>query len=152
MKKILVITLSIALCYSCSNNNKNNTEQVTVEPVKENTIVGFSITSKISDLGSKKGTDISTNEMITKNISAGSEILFKGIKFTLNNKVNGAINFYSLDGKLMCDPSMDLSVMSMPPKGNGGETYLKGSNIEFSAISLIKIDSLNFVISNIVTN
>ena len=49
----------------------------------------------------------------------------------------------------MCNVPTDVSVMSMPPNGNGPITYKKGDNIEFSSMSLIKINSINFVISDI---
>ncbi len=154
MKRILITIFSIALFYSCTNdtqkNNKN--EQAITEETTQVKIIGFSITSKIAGIPAKYGTDVSTNEMITKNLVSGEEMLFKGFKFSLENEIEGALNFYSKKGKLMCEAPTELSIMSMPPKGAEATTYLKGSNIEFSGTTLIKIGSLNFVISNIKTN
>ena len=90
--------------------------------------------------------------MITKTLLSGDKILFKDFQFTVDNKIEGALNFYSMKGKLMCNAPTKLSVMSMPPDGSGATTYIEGDNIEFSGISLIKINSINFVISDIKFN
>ena len=42
--------------------------------------------------------------------------------------------------------------MSMPPTGNGLTAYNKGDDIVISGTTLIKINSINFVISNIKSN
>ena len=71
---------------------------------------------------------------------------------TLDNKVNGALNFYSDNGSLMCNAPIKLSTMSMPPNGNGMKTYNAGDDFEISGMTLIKVDTINFVISNIKSN
>ena len=71
--------------------------------------------------------------------------------FTLDNKIKGALNFYSYDGILILNTPIKLSIMSMPPTENGITTYYKGDNIEISGTNLIKVNSTNFVISNIKT-
>ena len=107
------------------------------------------MTSKNSQLTSKTGVDVSINEMITKNVDTGDSILFKNFQFTLDNRIEGALNFYSSKGKLMCNVPTDVSVMSMPPNGNGPIMYKKGDDIDLPSMSLIKINSINFVISDI---
>jgi hypothetical protein len=52
----------------------------------------------------------------------------------------------------MCNALTDLSLMSMPPNKNGLTSYNKGEKIEISGTTLIKINSINFVISNIKSN
>jgi len=90
--------------------------------------------------------------MTTKNVESGDKILFKGYYFTLDTLVEEGFNFYSNNGKLMCNVPTTLSVMSMPPNENGLNTFSKGDNIEISGITLIKLDSINFVISDIIFN
>ena len=90
--------------------------------------------------------------MITKNIVSGDKILFKNTVFTLDNKIDGALNFYSRNEELICNAPTKLSVMSMPPDGSGKTNYTKDDNIKLSGISLIKINDINFVISDIQFN
>jgi|TARA_B100001964_G_C13726333_1_gene376851 hypothetical protein len=151
MKKLLLILLCLPLLFSCVNDaqTKKINKQNIKDSLSENVVIGFSVTSKNSKLTSKTGTDVSTSEMITKSVDSGDKILFKNFQFTLDNRIEGALNFYSNKGKLMCNIPTELSVMSMPPDGSGATIYKKGDNIEFSGISLIKINSINFVISDI---
>ena len=147
MKKQLFILLSVSILFSCTDNQKDvkaSESKILVE--------GFNITSKNSDITLKKGTDISINEMITKNLNRGDNIEFKGYQFTLDNKIENAFNFYSSNGVLMCNIPTNLSVMSMPPDGNGLAIYEKGDDIEIHGVILMKLDSVNFVISDIKLN
>ena len=84
------------------------------------------------------------------NVKSVEKILFKTFYFTLDNKVNGALNFYSENGNLMCNAPTKLSVMSMPPNGNGLNNYNAGDDFEISGMTLIKVNSINFVISDII--
>ena len=149
MTERLIILLSFTLLVtSCINDSRKHTIQDSIT----NTIVSFNVTSKNSELTSKTGNDVSLNEMTTINIKSGDKILFKTFDFTLDNNVDGALNFYSDNGRLMCNVPTKLSIMSMPPSGKGLTNYNKGDNIEISAMTLIKIESVNFVISNIIHN
>ena len=150
MKNVLFI-LFCFLFFSCVNDqysNKSNKKDIQ-SSVSEDIVIGFSVTSKNSKLTSKTGIDVSTNEMITKNVNIGDNILFKNFQFTLDNRIEGAFNFYSSKGKLMCHVPTEVSIRSMPPDGTGLTTYNKDESIEFSGMSLIKIQSINFVISDI---
>jgi len=150
MKKLLLIVLCLPLLFSsCVNNSK---EKISKSSISDFYIISYDVTSKNSDLTSSSGTEVSLNEMTTINIKAGESILFKDFKFTLDNKADGAFNFYSDNGKLMCNALTDLSLMSMPPNKNGLTRYNKGEKIEISGTTLIKINSINFVISNIKSN
>ena len=88
-------------------------------------------------------------EMTTINVKSGDKTLFKTFYFTLDNKVDGALNFYSNNGSLMCNAPTELSVMSMPPNGEGLNTYNAGDDFEISGMTLMKVNSINFVISDI---
>jgi len=149
--KYFLFILFCFLFFSCVNDqhaNKNNKKHIT-SAISEDVVIGFSVTSKNSQLTSKTGVDVSINEMITKNVDTGDSILFKNFQFTLDNRIEGALNFYSSKGKLMCNVPTDVSVMSMPPNGNGPIMYKKGEDIDLSSMSLIKINAINFVISDI---
>ncbi len=149
MKKILLILLCLPLLFSsCANDSQKNKIQDSIT----DTVISFSVTSKNSELTSKSGKDVSLNEMTTINVKSGDKILFKTFYFTLDNKVNGALNFYSNNGSLMCNAPSELSIMSMPPNGEGLNTYNAGDAFEISGMTLIKLNSINFVISDININ
>ena len=146
MKKLLLILLCLPLLFSsCVNDSQKNKIQDSIT----GTVVSFGVTSKNPELTSKSGKDVSLNQMTTINIKSGDKILFKTFYFTLDNKVDGALNFYSDNGSLMCNAPTKLSIMSMPPNGDGLNTYSAGDNFEISGMTLIKVNSINFVISDI---
>ena len=149
MKKILLILLCLPLLFSsCVNDSQNKTSKNS----SSNAIISFSVTSKNPELTSSSGKDVSLNEMTTINVQSNDNILFKDFNFTLDNKVDGALNFYTDNGNLMCNTPTNISLMSMPPTGNGLTTYNEGDNIVITGTTLIKINSINFVISNIKSN
>ena len=149
MKKLLLILLCLPLLFSsCVNDSQNKTSKDS----SSNAIISFSVTSKNPELTSSSGKDVSLNEMITINVQSNDNILFKDFNFTLDNKVDGALNFYSNKGNLMCNAPTKLAIMSMPPNGNGLKTYSAGDDFEISGMTLIKVNSINFVISNIKSN
>ena len=149
MKKLLLILLCLPLLFSsCVNDSQNKTSKDS----NLNAIISFSVTSKNPELTSSSGKDVSLNEMTTINVQSNDNILFKDFNFTLDNKVDGALNFYSNKGSLMCNAPTKLSIMSMPSNGNGLKTYSAGDDFEISGMTLIKVNSINFVISNIKSN
>ena len=149
MKKLLLILLCFPLLYgSCINDSQNKTSKDSIS----NAIISFSVTSKNPELTSSSGKDVSLNEMTTINVQSNDNILFKDFNFTLDNKVDGALNFFSNKGSLMCNAPTKLSIMSMPPNGNRLKTYSAGDDFEISGMTLIKVNSINFVISNIKSN
>jgi len=149
LKKILLILLCLPLLFSsCVNDSQNKTSKDS----SSNAIISFSVTSKNPELTSSSGKDVSLNEMTTINVQSNDNILFKDFNFTLDNKVDGALNFYTDNGNLMCNTPTNISLMSMPPTGNGLTTYNEGDNIVITGTTLIKINSINFVISNIKSN
>tara|TARA_B100001758_G_scaffold247960_1_gene269229 strand:- start:12014 stop:12466 length:453 start_codon:yes stop_codon:yes gene_type:complete len=145
MKKQLLLLLFLPLLFSsCLYDYNKNKSQGTIP----NTLFSFSVTSKKSELNSKSGKDVSLNEMATINVKSGDKILFKNFNFTLNNKVDEALNFYIDNGSLMCTAPTKLSTMSMPPDGEGLQTFNSGESFELSGMTLIKVDSISFVISD----
>ena len=149
MKKLLLILLSLPLLFSsCVNDSQNNTSKDS----HSNAIISYDVTSKNPELTSSSGKDVSLNEMTTINVQSNDNILFKNFNFTLDNKVDGALNFYSDSGNLVCNIPTNISLMSMPPTDNGLTSYSKGDNIVITGTTLIKINSINFVISNINSN
>ena len=148
MKKTLSILISLTLLFSsCNTKNKKANDSYSKKYV-----TSFNITSKNPALTSQKGTDVSLEQMTTKNLISGEKIIFKNVEFTLDNQIENALNFSSKNGQLICNVPTKLSVMSMPPDGNGEIIYSKGDHFELSGISLIKINDINFVISNIKFN
>ena len=146
MKKLLLILLCLPILFSsCVNDSQHKTSKDS----SSNAIISFSVTSKNPELTSRSGKDVSLNEMTTINVQSNDNILFNDFNFTLDNNVDGALNFYSDGGNLMCNTSTNISLMSMPPTGNGLTAYNKGDNIVITGTTLIKINSINFVISNI---
>ena len=145
MKKLLLILLCLPLLFSsCVNDSQKNK----IEDSITDTLFSFNVTSKNSELTSKSGKDVSLNEMTTINVKSGDKILFKAFNFTLDNKVDEALNFYLDNGTLMCNAPTNLSIMSMPPNGDGLNTFNAGENFEISGMTLIKVNSINFVISD----
>jgi hypothetical protein len=146
MKKLPLILLCLPFLFSsCIHDSQKNKVQ---DPITD-PVVSFSVTSKNSELTSKSGKDVSLNEMTTINVKSGNKILFKTFYFTLDNKIDGALNFYSDNGSLMCNAPTKLSIMSMPPNGDGLNTYNSGDDFEILGMTLIKINLINFVISDI---
>ena len=150
MKKLLLIIICLPFLFSsCIRNAQEIHNTTSNNNLSNNTIIGFNITSKNSELTKKTGSEISVNEMITKSISSGEFIFFKDYQFTLNNPIDGALNFHSNNSKLQCNIPVELSLMKMPPDGIGAVSYKKGEIVELPVMSMIKIESTNFVISNI---
>jgi hypothetical protein len=145
MNKLLLILLCLPLLFSsCLNDSQKKKNQDSIT----DTVFSFNVTSKNSELTSKSGKDVSLNEMTTINVKSGDKILFKTFNFTLDNKVDEALNFYIDNGTLMCSAPTKLYIMSMPPNGDGLNAFSAGDTFEISAMTLIKVNSINFVISD----
>ena len=150
MKKILLLIFCLPFIYSCTEHSSSNkkTERINKEnSVKE--IISFSIVSKNPELSSKTGTDVAVNQMITKHLSSEETLVFKDYEFTFNIPKEGALNFSSQEGKLMCETSFELSIKSMPPDGKGGKSYFGGDGFEVAPMTLITIGSTKFLIKDI---
>ena len=100
MKKLQIILLCFPLLFSSCVNDSQKKQSLYYS---SNAIIGFSVTSKNPKLTSSSGKDVSLSEMTTINIQSNDNILFKSFNFTLDNKVDGALNFYTDNGNLMCN-------------------------------------------------
>ena len=150
MKKILLLIFCLSFIYSCTEHSSSNkkTERINKEnSAKE--IISFSIVSKNPEISSKTGTDVAVNQMITKHLSSEETLVFNDYEFTFNIPKEGALNFSSQDGKLMCETSFELSIKSMPPDGKTGKSYFWGDHFEVSPMTLITIGSTKFLIKDI---
>ena len=150
MKKILLLIFCLSFIYSCTEHSslKKKTERINKEnSAKE--IISFSIVSKHPELSSKTGTDVAVNQMITKHLSSEETLVFKDYEFTFNIPKEGALNFSSQEGKLMCETSFELSIKSMPPDGKASKSYFRGDHFEVSPMTLITIGSTKFLIKDI---
>ena len=148
MNKILVILLFFSFFCSCGEKNKK-TEKNKIKDFVTSTVISFNVTSKNSELTSNSGKDVSLNEMVSIVIKSGDIVEFNGIDITLDNKVDGALNFNSYNGSLIGIAPTKLSTMSMPPNGEDLIYHKAGDNFEVSGMTLIKINSVNLVISDI---
>ena len=140
MKNIYQITILTLFCMFFCSCIQNSTKEK---------VLSFNVTSKKNQLSNKSGQEVSLEEMNTISVQRGEKIIFKNFNFTLENKIDGALNFYSENGKLMLLTPTELSTMNMPPDGNGITKHKRGENIEISGTTLIKVNSISFVISNI---
>ena len=145
MTNKLIILVLLNLLFSCTSDHSSRKKVIS----SSEKIIGFSVTSKNNNINKKKGKEVSLADMTTKNITSNNELRFKNVLFTLDNEKKEAINFYSKEGKLMCSAPINLSAMKMPPDAKGLTEYKSGENFEISGTTLIKFDSINFVISNI---
>ena len=135
--QIIILTLFCMFFCSCLYNST------------QEKIISFNVTAKKTQLSNNSGQEVSLDEMISISVQEGESIIFKNFNFTLDNKIDGALNFYSENRKLMLLTPTELSTMNMPPNGNGITKYKGGENIEISGTTLIKLNSISFVISNI---
>ena len=61
----------------------------------------------------KKGTQLSVDEFINRDIYIGEKTSFKNINFTVNNLQDNSVNFIIKDNLIKCISDYDISVMSM---------------------------------------
>ena len=96
-------------------------------------------------------TAVGTNLTFTSAPAQGSAvwIVYLGKELGSGGSRTASINFQSENGIFKCNAPSELSVMSMPPDGNGATTYMEGEVFEISGTTLITIDSLRFVIFDI---
>ncbi len=149
MKKILYILICLTIFFSCGEN-KSNQDSVNVNEIIEKRLIGFSLTTKNTELTSESGTNVEVSNMIVADVLKGSIIRFdhKNMDFTLDNTQEGALNFYSNNMQLYCVANSEMSTMSMPPNGMGPTSHFNGDTIVIKEMTLITIDSVKFVINN----
>ena len=148
MTKNLLFASAILLITSCTSNTKTE-EEVMVETLVENSLT-LEFASKNPEV-KKEGTHVSASEMLHLSLTDNFQSDFVGKTLTLNNTIEGAINFSSRNDSIFCNAPTSLILMSMPPKP-GFSPAIIAANSEFyvTPMSLLKFDSVNIMFVGIV--
>jgi len=143
MTKNLLFASAILLITSCTSNPKTE-EEVVVETLVEHSLT-LEFASKNPE-DKKEGTHVSASEMLHLSLTDNSQSDFVGKSITLNNTIEGAINFSSRNDSIFCNAPTSLMLMSMPPKA-GVRPATIAANAEFYVIpmSLLKFESVNIM-------
>jgi hypothetical protein len=143
MTKNLLFASAILLITSCTSIPKTE-EEIMIEALVENSLT-LEFASK-NPVVKKEGIHVSASEMLHLSLTDNSQSDFVGKSLTLNNTIEGAINFSSKNDSIFCNSPTSLIVMSMPPKA-GVHPATITANTEFYVIpmSLLKFDSVNIL-------
>jgi hypothetical protein len=143
MTKNLLIASAILLITSCTSNPKT-AEEVMVETLVENSLT-LEFASKNPEV-KKEGAHISASEMLHLSLTDNSQSDFVGKTLTLNNTIEGAINFSSRNDSIFCNAPTSLILMSMPPKpGVLPATIAANAEFYIASMSLLKFESVNIM-------
>jgi hypothetical protein len=142
MTKNLLFASVILLITSCNSNTK--TDEVVADPTVENTIT-LEFASKNPNTVNQ-GTGVMENEMLHLSLANNSKSDFVGQTLTLNNTVEGAINFTYRNDSVFCNAPTSLMLMSMPPKpGVRPAMITADSNFYVTPMSLLKFETVNIM-------
>ena len=143
MTKNLLFASSILLITSCTSNPKTEKELVVETLVKNSLTLEFA--SKNPEV-KKEGTHVSASEMLHLSLTDNSQSDFVGKSLTLNNTIEGAINFSSRNDSIFCNAPISLILMSMPPKpGVRPATIAANAEFYIAPMSLLKFESVNIM-------
>ena len=143
MTKNLLFASAILLITSCTSNPKTE-EEVMVETLVENSLT-LEFASKNPEV-KKEGTHVSASEMLHLSLTDNSQSDFVGKTLTLNNTIEGAINFSSRNDSIFCNAPTSLILMSMPPKpGVLPSTIAANAEFYVTPMSLLKFESVNIM-------
>ena len=143
MNKNLLFASAILLITSCTSNPKTE-EEVMVETLVENSLT-LEFASKNPEV-KKEGTHVSASEMLHLSLTDNSQSDFVGKTLTLNNTIEGAINFSSRNDSIFCNAPTSLILMSMPPKpGVLPATIAANAEFYVTPMSLFKFESVNIM-------
>mgnify|MGYP000675084932 FL=1 len=143
MTKNLLFASAILLITSCTSNPKTE-EEVMVETLVENSLT-LEFASKNPEV-KKEGTHVSASEMLHLSLTDNSQSDFVGKTLTLNNTIEGAINFSSRNDSIFCNAPTSLILMSMPPKpGVLPATIVANAEFYVTPMSLFKFESVNIM-------
>ena len=143
MTKNLLFASAILLITSCTSNPKTE-EEVMVETLVENSLT-LEFASKNPEV-KKEGTHVSASEMLHLSLTDNSQSDFVGKTLTLNNTIEGAINFSSRNDSIFCNAPTSLILMSMPPKpGVLPATIAAYAEFYIAPMSLLKFESVNIM-------
>ncbi len=143
MTKKLLFASAILLITSCTTNTKK--EEVVVEDSSIENVLTLEFASKNPDVN-KEGTAVMEQEMLHLSLTDNSQSDFVGQSLTLNNAIEGAINFSSRNDSIFCNAPISLMLMNMPPKP-GVRPAMIDANAEFyvAPMSLLKFESVNIM-------
>jgi len=148
MTKHLLFASAILLITSCTSNPKTE-EEVMVETLVENSLT-LEFASKNPEV-KKEGTHVSVSEMLHLSLTDNSQSDFVGKSLTLNNTIEGAINFSSRNDSIFCNAPTSLILMSMPPKpGVLPSTIAANAEFYVTPMSLLKFESVNIMFVGLV--
>ena len=143
MNKNLLFASAILLITSCTSNPKTE-EEVMVETLVENSLT-LEFASKNPEV-KKEGTHVSASEMLHLSLTDNSQSDFVGKSLTLNNTIEGAINFSSRNDSIFCNAPTSLILMTMPPKpGVLPSTIAANAEFYVTPMSLLKFESVNIM-------
>jgi hypothetical protein len=143
MIKNLLFASAILLITSCTSNPKTE-EEVMVETLVENSLT-LEFASKNPEI-KKEGTHVGASEMLHLSLTDNSQSDFVGKLLTLNNTIEGAINFSSRNDSVFCNAPTSLILMSMPPKpGVRPATITANAEFYIAPMSLLKFESVNIM-------
>jgi hypothetical protein len=143
MTKNLLFASAILLITSCTSNPKTE-EEVMVETLVENSLT-LEFASKNPEV-KKEGTHVSASEMLHLSLTDNSQSDFVGKTLTLNNTIEGVINFSSRNDSIFCNAPTSLILMSMPPKpGVLPSTIAANAEFYVTPMSLLKFESVNIM-------
>ena len=143
MIKNLLFASAILLITSCTSNPKTE-EEVMVETLVENSLT-LEFASKNPEI-KKEGTHVGASEMLHLSLTDNSQSDFVGKLLTLNNTIEGAINFSSRNDSVFCNAPTSLILMSMPPKpGVLPATIVANAEFYVTPMSLFKFESVNIM-------
>ena len=143
MTKNLLFLYAILLSTSCISNLKTEEEGV-VKTIVENSLT-LEFAAKNTEV-KEEGTHVSTSEMLHLSLTDNSKSNFVGKSLTLNNTIEGAINFYTRNDSVFCNSPNSLILMSMPPIP-GIRPAKIAANAEFhvAPMTLLKFNSVNIM-------
>jgi hypothetical protein len=143
MTKNLLFASAILLITSCTSNPKTE-EVVVVETLVENSLT-LEFASKNPEI-KKEGTHVGASEMLHLYLTDNSQSDFVGKSLTLNNTIEGAINFYTRNDSVFCNAPNSLILMSMPPKPGVRPAMIDAmSDFYIAPMSLLKFELVNIM-------
>jgi len=143
MTKNLLFASAILLITSCTSNPKTE-EEVMVETLVENSLT-LEFASKNPEI-KKEGTHVGASEMLHLYLTDNSQSDFVGKSLTLNNTIEGAINFYTRNDSVFCNAPNSLILMSMPPKPGVRPAMIDAmSDFYIAPMSLLKFELVNIM-------
>ena len=142
--------------FSVSNSDLKNNFSISYSDFKTNLKDSVSkevsgITLSSSSNSEKKGTELSVNEFLHKDILFEKEVRFKDVNFTVNNIQDSSVNFIVENDRVSCVSDYNISVTTMPPTGEP-VIFISGTEFEIKKMSLLDINSNKYMFGDFCYN